>query len=259
MGMNNTNTTIVAPKRTPWATVSIVLCAIGWVCAGLVVCHPFIELFYDTRPVWRFSLLCWILSLISGIISLVRIKRARPVLKGKAEAIVGICLSVVPLILISTIAYVFYLALRGEPYDESHPASVIATIETNCKFKFPEKMESLKAADRIGGGVSPKPYLFIVSFTTDQNGFAQLRDSLSLQPLRSEDYDTNDPRVSSLSKGTPQWYKAKMPKGIIYEGFLVSKNNMMRLSTFCVELPEPEKVAVYMEGFGDPRLKQRQD
>jgi len=256
--MNNTNTTSVAPKRTAWATVSIVLCVIGWVCAGLVVCHPFIELFCDTRPVWRFSLLCWVLSLIFGIIALVRIKRARPILKGKAEAIVGICLSVVPLLLINTIAYVFYLALRGEPYDESHPALVIATIETNCNFKFPEKIESLKAADRIAGGVPPKPYVVIVSFTTDQNGFAQLRDSLSLQPLRSENYNTNEPRAFSLSKGTPQWYKTKMPKGKIYEGSRYGKNNMM-LSTFCVELPESEKIAVYMEGWGDSRLKQGQD
>jgi hypothetical protein len=245
--MNNTNNTIAAPKRTPWATASFVLSLLGWIFALLLF------LFYERMFFW--FMLCWVLSFVFGIVALVEIRRKRPAFKGKPEAIIGICASGIPLILIGCIISMIFLALRGEPYDESHPSSVIATIETHCNFKFPEKMESLKAADRIAGGVPPQLYVVIVSFITDQNGFAQLRDSLSLQPLRSEDYDTNEPRAFSLSKGTPQWYKTKMPKGKIYEGSLYSKNNMMRLSTFCVELPESEKIAVYIEGWGDSRLK----
>lgn len=256
--MDNINTKPVTPKRTPWATASFVLSLAGWLCIILVYPNQFYELLYDTLPLFFCAFCCWVISLMSGIVALVEIRRKRSVFKGKDEAIIGICTSGVPLILIVCIISMFFLALRGEPYDESHPTSVIAMIETKFNFKFPEKMESLKAADRIAGGVPPQAYVFIVTFITDQDGFAKLRDSISLQPLRSGVYDTNEPRSFSLSKGTPQWYKTEMPKGKIYEGSVVSKNNMM-LSTFCVELPNSEKVAVYMEGWGDSRLKQGQD
>jgi hypothetical protein len=251
--MNNTNNTIATPKRTPWATASLILSFLGWLFFLLLFLFDEFD-----KPMFFLSILCWVLSFVFGIVALVEIRRKFLAFKGKAEAIAGICASVIPLFLIGCILSLFFLAIRGEPYDESYPQSVIATIETNCNFKFPEKMESLKAADRIAGGVPPQPYVVIVSFTTDQDGFAQLQHSLSLQPLRSENYNTNEPRAFSLSKGTPQWYKTKMPKGKIYEGSLYGKNNMM-LSTFCVELPESEKVAVYMEGWGDSRLKQGQD
>jgi len=250
--MKTENAPINTQKLTGWATASLISALLGFVLVflsyllgvGLALCCAF--------P-------CWIASLVFGIVALVEIRTKRPAFKGKRQAIIGICSSAIPLIITIVFSWIVYSAIRGEPYDESHPQLVLAIIEKNCEFRFPEKIESLKAADRLAGGLD-NPYLFIISFTTDRKGFAQLKDSLELQFHKDitleVDNDEDDRRIFSSSKGTPQWYKTKIPKGKIWEGFLVSRNNMMRLNTVCVELSESEKVAVYMGGFGDSRLIQ---
>jgi len=260
--MENENATTKRPTRNWWATASLVFGVVAWVLFGIAFLTP------SLYGVFCCAHLCWPISLVSGIIALVDIRKGRPAYRGKPEAILGVCLSGAVIVLYGTFFFLLYCALRGEPFDESDPASVVATIGKNCGFEFPEKMESLKAADRLAGGID-NPYFFVVSFMTDQSGFAQLRDSLSqlgnwkeiTDELSQKDYDTDDydPRDWSCIEDAPQWYKMKIAKGRTYEGFLVSKNNRMRLFTFCVDLAEPNRIAVYMEGWGDPDLKKDQN
>lgn len=253
------NTTTDAPKRTHWATASFVLSLAGWVCAALIYCNMFYELLYDSTPLFLCAPLCWAFALVFGIVALVAIRRKRPLYTGTVEAITGICASAIPLVLITAISILFYLALRGEPYDESHPESVISIIEENGDIKFPAKMESLKAANGITPGVHPQYIRFIVRFITDQEGLAQLRDSLRKQGFYPEtpDYNSNDydPVYLSTYKDTPKWFKIDIAKGVIYDSFGNTKNNAIKLHTICVPSEDPDKIVVYMEGFGDLSLR----
>jgi hypothetical protein len=164
--METEATTTSTPKETLWATVSLISSLLAYVLAllsyllgvGLALCCAF--------P-------CWIASLVFGIVALVEIRTKRPAFKGKRQAIIGICASAIPLIITIAIGWMIYSALRGEPYQESDPASVIALIQDNSNINFPENMQSLKAADRIAGPPDPPYVCLLVSFTTDQEDFTQ--------------------------------------------------------------------------------------
>lgn len=258
--MEAENTTTDVPKRTHWATASFVLSLAGWVCAALIYCDMFYELLYDSTPLFLCAPLCWAFALVFGIVALVAIRRKRPLYTGIVEAITGICASAIPLILIAAISILFYLALRGEPYQESDPASIIALIEDNSNINFPEKMQSLKAADRIAGPPDPPYVCLLVSFTTDQKGFTRLRDSLSKLDSYTEitdDYNADEYNHVYFSsyKDIPQWFKIDIAKDIIYHSFGKTKNNAITLYTTCVRSEDPDKIVVYMEGLGRPRLR----
>lgn len=112
--MEAENTTTDAPKQSSLATASLVLALLGCVLAllsfllheGLAFCCAF---------------LCCIVSLVLGVVSLVEIRTKHPALKGKRQAIIGICASAIPLIIASFVCWMVYVAVRGEPYDEFHP------------------------------------------------------------------------------------------------------------------------------------------
>ena len=182
--------------------------------------------------------------------------------------IILIGLLAVPLLLgAGTLFYIFYVLSvmsHSEPYNETNPALIIDKIENNFDISFSTRMNSLQAADKIAGGID-RPYIFIVRFTTDKTGFANLRELLSglgnweetTNELLKKDYNTDeyDPRYIVLyKKDTPDWYKMRIAKGRTYESFLVSKNNKMRLITICVEVAESSEIVVYMEGWGDTLL-----
>jgi hypothetical protein len=249
--MENEVATTNTPKQSIWANVSLIPSLLAYILALL-------SFILDFGPAICFAFPCWFASLLFGAHALMEIRTKRTAFKGKRQAIIGIASSAIPLIITIALSWMIYSAIRGEPYDESHPQLVLATIEKNCDFRFPEKMESLKAADRLAGGPD-NPYFFVIRFKTNREGFAQLKDALELKPHKDTTSevvnDKDDPRFFSISKETPLWYSAKIPKGKTWEGFLVSSNNMMRLSTVCVELSESGKVDVYMGGFGDSSLR----
>ena len=249
--MENEVTTTNTPKQSTLANISLIFSLLAYILALLAF-------LLRMGPALCFAFPCWIISLVFGVLALLEIRTKRPAFKGRRQAIIGISFSAIPLIITIALSWMIYSAIRGEPYDESHPQLVIATIEKNCDFRFPEKMESLKAADRLAGGPD-NPYLFVIRFKTNMEGFAQLKDVLELQPHKDTTSEVvngkDDPRIFSISKETPLWYSARIPKGKTWEGFLVSSNNMMRLSTVCVELSESGKVDVYMRGFGDSSLR----
>ena len=155
-----------------------------------------------------------------------------------------------------------------EIHDESRLASFLANIEDNTVVKFPEKIESLKAAERIhtnrGGS-----YHFALRFKTDKNGLAQLKESLSqLYKNLVSDAQTDPnsevyvyPRIVHSKKGIPEWYSEEMLEGVLYESLgsgsrveYYGKNRNIAIAKIyvidckCVTLAGSEEVVVYMEG-----------
>lgn len=258
--MKTEDATADRPTRMWCATASLVLCVLGWAILVMASSNPAVS------PSGAFGLafFAWAVSLGAGIVALVVIRVRRPAFKGKLQAVLGVCVSGGAIVWFGASFVVVSLALRGEAFDESNPPSVIAKIENTCGFKFPEKVESLKAADRISGGVPPCAYQFIVRFTTGQNGFVQLRDSLSEiddGPQGKGHYGgLSDPRYFRRSREVPKWYEGEIEGAVIYESvFLTTGTIWLQLHTVCAELEQAEKVEVYMEGWGDTSLKEDKD
>jgi len=253
-----------ALKRTHWATASFVLSFAGWASAVTMCLGP-----PDPIVFLQGTILCWVCSLVCGVVAFAVIGRERSLRRGKALAVVGVSASVVGTLLLVSFPYFAVLwAMRGEPYDESNPSSIRAYIEENCEFTFPEKVNYLKAADRIPGGIGPAYVLFIVKFTTDHSGFLHLCNCLSRlgdwgetdAQFYSKEDGRGDPRVHVSIKETPEWYAEPIPKGTVYAGFATCQSKKrLRLTTVCVKPEDSEEYVVYMEGDGDADLKRSQN
>lgn len=239
------------PKINQWATASLISSLIAYILA-------FMAFLLGSGPSLCCAFPCWIASLIFGIVALMEIRKKYPAFQGKKQAIIGICSSAIPLIITIAFSWMVYSALRGEPYQESDPASLIALIQENSNINFPENMQSLQAAEKTASPPDP-PYLcLLVSFETDQEGFTQFRDSLSKQDSYQETQDYNSIKYGyarfSTEKEIPQWFKMDTTQEIIYHSFGITKNNAITLyTTVCSE--KPDKLIVYMEGLGRPRLR----
>jgi len=189
----------------------------------------------------------------------------------------------IPLVLALAVVFVFFYvrfelrqAFWMEPYDESHPASILATVEDNSVVKFPENIESLKAADSTDRGIDAPFYIFILRFRTDQNGLAQLRESLSqlYEYVENDVKADQNPDAVVLTwrlKGkpgyvrTPEWY-SELPEGVVWtasgvgvdyygEGGEGKKGKFHSIRCTWVVLAESEEVVVFMEGEGYYSLK----
>lgn len=262
--MVSQNNTAGALKWTHWATASFVLSFAGWASAVTMFLRP-----PDPIVFLQGTILCWVCSLVCGVVAFAAIRRQRSLRRGKALAVAGVSGSVVGALLLVSFPYFAVLwAMRGEPYDESNPSSIRAYIEENCELTFPEKVNSLKAADRIPGGIGPAYVSFIVKFTTDHGGFVHLRNCFSRLgdwwetdvKLDSKEHGRGDPRVQVSIKGTPEWYAEPIPKGTVYSGFVMCPSKKrLRLTILCVKPQDSEEYIVYMEGDGDADLKRKQN
>ena len=159
---------------------------------------------------------------------------------------------------------------RTEIHDESQLASFLANIEDSSVVRFPENIESLKAADRTSYGIDYPTYNFILRFKTDQDGLAQLRKSLSQLYDYSEWKVDSDQIPEGLAtyllgykhgqRRTPQWYR-ELPEGVVWtaDGRGITdrydvKNGKGKLHDIRCAWVIPtgsEEVIVYMEGEGD--------
>jgi hypothetical protein len=252
------------PTQTNWASASLFLSMFGCLCFALLIPGLFVELRLLKILVFFSSPLFWITSFIFGVVALNKIRKNPTAYKGKLLAILGLCISGASVVLIVSIfVYGFFVVFIGKPFDESHPALVISAIERNCDFKFPEKVENLKAAYKIAPGVDPGYVILIVRFTTNQKDFAHLQDSLRQLNSYTDttgSYKTDDyPPVYFYQQGPPKRYKIDMTKGIIYSSFGKSKNNKITLNTTCVKLEQPGEIDVFIEGLCDPSLKKEFD
>jgi hypothetical protein len=238
-------------NETHMAKWCLYLSILGLGCLILPIMFPSFK-----TPV-MFVLPLWLSSILLGVAGLIQIRRHRPYLTGKLKAVTGISLSVIPIILIT---YLFYDAFAGESYDDSNPMLVVNTIKKYCDYKFPQKILSLKAADRLAGGPDNN-YTCVVSFITDHNGLTTLQDCLSkgdawediTDDLSVKDYYSSeyDPRPFASHKDSPVWYKTKIPQGRTHLSLF---NGEIVLTTVCVELKDSNDVAVYIEGWGSPRI-----
>ncbi|MDD5064720.1 MAG: DUF4190 domain-containing protein [Phycisphaerae bacterium] len=203
-------------------------------------------------------------GLILSVIALVLIRRSKGALSGKGFAIGGIIISVILLLLLASVVCIScYVLCYETPYDDSNPKAIVAKIENNCGFKFPAKIESLKAADKFAGGID-RPYVFVINFTTDKTGFVELRDSFSQiggwsEEITLKEGDNIRDKSGSWSRNAPQWCSEKIPRGKTYESFLLCKNDIGLLDTIFVEVANSGEVVVYMYGWGDSRQKEKKN
>jgi len=252
------------PKTSKWAIASMYSALIG-LALILLSCLFYNFLFHTLGFVFEIILFGFILigfGFAAGIIGLICIKVNKGELKGIVFAILGIIVSFIPIALFGFLAYGFYEIIHEKPYDDSNPEAIMAKVERVCDFDFPDKMESLKAAEKLVGGIDPG-YTFIARFTTDQNSFAELRNSLPQTEIYSEeinadkfvDENGNNCTYGSRTitrlgnfwrKNVPQWFDTEIPKGKIYE-LHPDYNKIMHFYFICVELPD-SNVVVNVEG-----------
>ena len=143
---------------------------------------------------------------------------------------------------------------RQRRFTECDPHKVVNLIKESFDVTFPKSISSAKAAETRTSWLEHN-YIFILSFTTNLKGWDQFHTSIPIDdPFQFEDYDTNsfDPRTN-YCWGRPKWHKTKIRKGKYYVGYLYSKDQHLQIDTICADLADPEKVTVYVEGWGPYR------
>ncbi|MHC4309872.1 MAG: hypothetical protein ACYSSN_08010 [Planctomycetota bacterium] len=153
-------------------------------------------------------------------------------------------------------------------FTECDPNKAINLIKKSFDITLPDNISSAKAAETRTSWLEHN-YIFILSFTTDLEGWEQFHTSFpkikdqdtiygNLNGSRHvhdvydfTDYDPNEyePRIESFW-GWPKWFKAKIRKGKHYYGHLYSKDSHLQIKTICIDLSDPEKVVYYIEGGG---------
>jgi hypothetical protein len=255
--MESENTKGVIQKESQLAKWSLYTSLTGLVCLMLLILFPSFKI-----PA-ILPLFFWLLSVLLSTAGVIQIRACRPNLKGYLKAISGILISIIPP---AVIICIFLAAFAGEPYDESNPMLVVNTVKKHGEYKFPEKMLSLKAAERLAGGPD-NDYTFLISFKTDYNGFVSLQNFLSntgdwediTDELSKKDGNSSayDPRPYASYKNSPDWYKAKIPQGKTFFSFIGDKE--LVLTTVCVLLEDSNDVAVYIEGLGKSKIKKNRN
>jgi hypothetical protein len=187
-----------------------------------------------------------------GIVALRRIKRAKVAAEGKGRAKAGVWISSISLVVFcGWICCAVWMAahiFRRPMFKECDPSSVIALIEKRLEIKFPEKMESVRAAEKELTWLE-HTYIFIVNFTTDQDSFEELRRSL---PKKDRWYNIReyDPRSNYSFRNIPQWHKRPIREGECYGGSIYSKSKAIQIEAFCTDTSDARNVVVYIEGIG---------
>lgn len=193
-------------------------------------------------------------------------KKTKIVLFISAATLLALILAAIDLLFFEDLRHWFWM----EIHDESRHASFITNIEDNSVVEFPEKIESLKAAERVYSEREGS-YVFVLRFKTDKKGLVQLRESLSqLDTYREysvepdDRTDDSDLRILFRSqKGIPKWYNEELPEGVFYTSFgegvdyyLESGKGKLKLMTCTwIVLAETEEVLVYMAGDGFYSMK----
>lgn len=255
------------PQTSKWAKASMYSALIGL--ALILSSYLFYNLLFNALEFISYismgvGFILIIFGFVCGVIGLICIRFSKTKLKGAGFAISGIIISLIPILFFVFEAYSLYMAVLYEkPYDDSNPEAVIAKVEKVCGFNFPEKIDFLKTAEKIPSGIDPT-YAFIARFTTDKDGFAELRKSLSKaegdyyseeisEELVGEDGKSftygsraNEKMGSLWQKNAPQWFDIEIPKGRIYEISPFIK--MTQLYFICVELPDSNDIVVNIEG-----------
>jgi hypothetical protein len=257
-----TEVTIPKQRKSRLAIVSLILALSAWV---LFSWSALTSTRYDgfESSLLTYLLLSsvplWLLALLLGVGALRQIRRKKTALEGKTAAKVSVLLSAVPLVVLVLIPLLAITLLTySSRLHNCDPVPVMAMIEKGFRFQFPEKVEAVKAAEADDRG-----YSFILKFTTDQVGWKQFQDSLLgtiphelSDAFGFEDCEGGlDPRgefkfFSLYTHSIPRWYRTRIRKGTYYVGQVYSENKMVKIDTICADTADPQKVVVYIEGWG---------
>lgn len=264
-------------KPSLFGAVSLLFALLGWL---LLVILPNLSIFVETVSYFRWCiLLFWCMALIFGVLALSRIRAKNTSRRMRTSALIGICISAIPLLLFAGILLISYTVWPGfpfprpRPFSECDPNKVIALIEKSFDFHLPDKINSAKAAETRTTWLDDT-YIFILNFSTDEKGWEQFhtsfpkikdQDTIYGYPNGSRhvhdvydftDYDPNEeePRIEPFW-GWPKWFKAKIKKGKYYCGRPYSKDSHLQIDTICIDLSDPEKVVIYIDCWGsyDPK------
>lgn len=137
------------------------------------------------------------------------------------------------------------------PFTACDPNKVTGLVNNSFDFKLPDNINSARAAETRTSWLEHN-YIFILTFTTDLAGWQGFRKSLPDQSafgFEDLNHNSHDPRIEPYW-GWPKWFKAKIRKGKYYFGYLYSKDQHLRIDTICIDLSDPEKVIVYIQGRG---------
>ena len=101
------------PKICKIALTSVFFALLGWINYLCVMLPPFRYLKETDLIVVRISLPIWFFSLTLVVIAFVRIKRKHPATRGKTQAKIGICLSLVAIIFTFVLPYLLLVIVNA--------------------------------------------------------------------------------------------------------------------------------------------------
>jgi hypothetical protein len=182
-------------------------------------------------------------------------ERQRPKRKKLRKALTAFVLAVLAFLGIFVTCRSFYgkLLFTGQRrFTECDPDKVMSLINRSFDFALPNNISSAQAAETRTSWLDPS-YIFILRFTTDYKGWEDFHTSFpkhDVYDFMDFDPDSDDPRIEPWW-GWPKWFKEKIGRGKYYLGRQESKDHRLRTRTICVDLADPEKVIVYIDGWGD--------
>lgn len=264
-------------KPSLFGVASLLFGLLGWL---LLVILLNLSIFIETVSYFRWCiLLFWCMALIFGVLALAKIRAKNAPHIKRTTALIGICISAIPLLFFAGILLINYTVWPGfpfprpRPFSECDPNKVIALIENSFDFHLPDNISSAKAAETRTTWLDDT-YIFILNFSTDEKGWEQFhtsfpkikdQDTIYSYPNGSRhvhdvydftDYDPNEyePRIEPFW-GWPKWFKAKIRKGKHFSGYLNSKDGSLQIDTLCIDLADPENVVIYIDCWGsyDPK------
>jgi hypothetical protein len=202
------------------------------------------------------------IGIILSILALIRISKNKAILKGRFLAISGMvaCFAMLALLLFLCINF-YYAVFHEEPYGEPESQILVSKVENNYDLKFPEKMAVVRTADKISAGID-RPYVFILRFITDQNGFKQFKEQIkenAWEEISSKFYEYNNrylyDTMSSYGwkKNNPEWCQDELLKGLVYENGILGKSGF--LNVICIKPENSDDVEVIMMGWANQQLK----
>lgn len=259
-------------KRSFLGITSLSFGLLGWL---LLFVIPNLSIFIEKVSSFRWCiLLFWCMALILGILALYRIRAKKTQHRKRTKAIIGIWISAIPLLLYAGILLISHTVWPGfpfprqRPFSECDPNKVIALIENSFDFHLPDNISSAKAAETRTSWLEHN-YIFILSFTTDLEGWDQFHTSFPKIKDHNTtytevdgreyihdmydfmDYEPNEDELRiEPFWGWPKWFKAKIKKGKYFSGYLNSKDRSLQIDTLCIDLGDPEKVVIYIDCWG---------
>ncbi len=195
------------------------------------------------------------LSIITGIIALINIKKKKEDPKNAVFVVAAMYISLIPLLILVFMLGGFWLRDYSGRFKEYDANKVISMVKENYNLQLPDKMEDARAAKGAIHGID-HTYLYLLKFSTDSRGWEQFHKSVMLADSDgnsvNDDHfwdlhdNSDEPKHFSDHRGAPKWYKTKIVKGKSYMGQLSSKNHDSLIYGMYVDLADSNDIKIYM-------------